>query len=92
MVHGLEAIAPIDGGEDIFFNTAIPGEGYQTLSANLSGFEGKFGAVARNVRSTCVSSVINLKLHRFRFNRMYLTSPSSEVCIDRYSWYIVEGS
>jgi len=48
-------IARDDGGEDVFFNfTAIPGEGYRTLSAGtLVQFElvdGKLGVTARNVQ------------------------------------------
>ena len=55
IIAGSGMIAPIDGGEDVFFNfTAIPGEGYRTLSAGTSVkfelVEGKFGSVARNVQ------------------------------------------
>ena len=44
-----------EGGEDVFFNfTAIPGEGYRTLSAGAKVkfelVEGRFGLTARNVQ------------------------------------------
>ncbi|KAF3884444.1 MULTISPECIES: cold shock domain-containing protein [Nostocales] len=53
---GNGAIGRNDGGEDVFFNfTAIPGEGYRTISAGTAvKFElaqSQFGWVARNVRS-----------------------------------------
>ena len=49
-------IAREDTGEDIFFNfTAIPGEGYRTLTPDtpvqFEVVEGKFGLTARNVQS-----------------------------------------
>ncbi|MEP0983560.1 cold shock domain-containing protein [Leptolyngbya sp. FACHB-17] len=52
---GSGMISREDGGEDVFFNfTAIPGEGYRTLTAGtLVKFElveGKFGRTARNVQ------------------------------------------
>ncbi|GAA6619666.1 cold shock domain-containing protein [Scytonema sp. NUACC26] len=52
---GNGAIARNDGGEDVFFNfTAIPGEGYRTLSAGMPVkfelVESHLGWVARNVR------------------------------------------
>ncbi len=55
IITGNGMIARNDGGEDIFFNfTAIPGEGYRTLSAGtpvkFELVEGKFGLVARNVQ------------------------------------------
>ncbi len=55
IVTGNGAIAREDGGEDVFFNfTAIPGEGYRTLSAGtpvkFELVEGKFGMLARNVQ------------------------------------------
>lgn len=48
-------IAREDGGEDVFFNfTAIPGEGYRTLTAGtpvkFELVEGKFGLTAHNLQ------------------------------------------
>jgi cold shock CspA family protein/peroxiredoxin len=55
IIAGNGMIARNDGGEDIFFNfTAIPGEGYRTLTAGtpvkFELVESKFGLVARNVQ------------------------------------------
>jgi cold shock CspA family protein/peroxiredoxin len=52
---GSGAIARDDGGDDVFFNfTAIPGEGYRTLTPGTSVkfelVESKLGSTARNVQ------------------------------------------